>query len=89
MLTAKTKILTTNELYMSNASFIDIDGEFIDIIQSDASHTYLGWMLSLNANNRVHLEIAFRKRCAWSAFHQTQTNVVESLYFFDFAIEII
>ena len=29
---AKTKILTTNEFYMSNASFIDIDGEFIDVV---------------------------------------------------------
>ena len=34
----KTKVLTTNEFYMSSASFIDIDGEFIGVVQSDASH---------------------------------------------------
>lgn len=73
---AKTKILTTNEFYMSNASFIDIDGEFIDVVQSDAAHKYLGRMLSLNANNRVQLEVAFRKRCAWSAFHKHRQTLL-------------
>ena len=73
---AKIKILTTNELYMSNTSFIDIDREFIDVVQSDADHKYLRWMLNLNANNRVQLEVVLRKRCAWSTFHKHRQTLL-------------
>ena len=70
------KILTTNDIYMASASFIDIDGEFIDVVQSEADHKYLGRMLSLNANRRAQLQVAFRKRCAWSAFHKYQQTLL-------------
>ena len=72
----KTKILTTNEHYSLNASFIDIDGEFIDVVPSNAAHKYLGRMLSLDASKRVGLEVSFRKRCAWSAFHKHRKTLL-------------
>ena len=34
---AKPNILITNEFYISNTSFIDIDGDFIDVAESDAA----------------------------------------------------
>ena len=74
---AKTKILTSNELYMSNTSFIDIDGEFIDVVQSDAGHKYLGQMLSLNAQSYLIRSCILKALCLVS-ISQTQTIVGES-----------
>ena len=72
----KTNILTTDEHFTSNPSFIDIDGEFVDVISRDRSHKYLGRMINLSSDHRVNLELTFRKKCAWAAFHKHRRTLL-------------
>ena len=73
---SKTKILTTDQHFITNPSFIDIDGDFVDVISFDGSHKYLGRMINLSADNRVKIELDFRKKCAWSAFHKHRRTLL-------------
>ena len=73
---SKTKILTTDDHYSNAPSFIDIDGDFVDVVQSNASHKYLGRMINLSMNQRVNIELVFRKKCAWSSFHKHRRTLL-------------
>ena len=44
----KRKILRTNSYYVYTPSFVDIDNEFIDAVQREAYHKYLGRILNLS-----------------------------------------
>eukprot|EP00973_Karenia_brevis_P062155 8644362-Karenia_brevis.AAC.1 len=68
----KTKILS-NDLEHSigdHSQFIEIDGEFVEILPWHAHHRYLGRMINLGSRNRRSYEIRNRKKCAWAAFHK-------------------
>ena len=73
---SKIKILTTDDHYKNAPSFIDIDGDFVDVVQSNASDKYLGRMINLSMNQRVNIELAFRKKYAWSSFHKHRRTLL-------------
>ena len=64
----ETKILSS--MHLANTQFIDIGGMFIQVMQRDVSHKYLGRMLNLDPTLRVKVEFKHRLQAGWAKFHE-------------------
>ena len=72
---AKCKILSSVPNLRS--SFLDINGDFMEILGADKSHKYLGRMLTNSSNNRSSVQFAYRVKCAWMKFHQHKHILID------------
>ena len=67
----KSKILTTAYRHCANeTSFVEVAGEFIEILPFWASHRYLGRMINLASDERNSFEISHRRQVIWHVFHK-------------------
>lgn len=71
---------------------VEIDGDFIQILQLDVSHRYLGRHLNLS-NQRCDMELKHRKQQVWFAFKKHQkvllnknVSLKKRLQYFDMCI---
>jgi len=64
----KTKILTSRDSCAQSS--VDVRGMPIAILSHDASHRYLGRMLSLDASTRAETEVNNRMKLAWWKFNR-------------------
>ena len=64
----KTKILTSRDSCAQSS--VDVRGMPIAILSHDASHRYLGRMLSLDASTRAETEVNNRIKLAWWKFNR-------------------
>ena len=66
----KSKIMT-NEM-MNTYKLIDIGDMFIEVLDADKQHKYLGRMISLHAEKRTKSELHHRLQVSWMKFHQNR-----------------
>ena len=57
---------------------MDIGDAFIQVLDSDESHRYLGRLLNLDVSKRVGIELHNRINAAWGKFHQNRTWLMNS-----------
>ena len=63
----KSKIITN---VPTSFSYLDIDGNFVEMIETGSHHKYLGRYLSGESTFRENTEINHRIQCAWYRFGQ-------------------
>ena len=64
----KTKILRCNPTFNDESiDFVELNGEFVKILEENDSHRYLGKNNSTSASDRNGIEIKNRKQTAWMA----------------------
>lgn len=73
----KCKILSLNPT--NHARYLDIAGEFIEIMKSQDKHLYLGRMLTGDPLRRSEAEFSHRCQCAWMKFHQHKDALTDKI----------
>ena len=65
----KTKILHTHiEDEWHDIDFVEIGGDFVQVLYPGQVHRYLGRHLSFSASDRIEAELKYRRQQAWIAF---------------------
>ena len=65
---SKTKAFTSkNNL---QPMFLDIAGNFVDVMTNNETHKYLGRKLCAQLSVRSAVQLSFRVQCAWMQFHK-------------------
>ena len=77
----------------ADKDYVDINGEFVRILQVDSYHRYLGRLLSLSYEKRTFTEFDHRKKQAWKVFYKhkkvlfnAHVSLRRRLYFFDVCV---
>ena len=52
----------------SSLNFVEIEGEFVKVLDDTDSHRYLGKLLCKSTTERIITEFRSRKRAVWAAF---------------------
>ena len=77
----------------ADRDYVDIGGDFVEVLHEDRHHRYLGRQLSLSPQNRTRIEVQHRKNHAWASFHKHKkvilnrhVSVAKRLKFFDVCV---
>ena len=73
----KCKIFTLHPT--SHRRYVEIGGDFIEIMKADAKHLYLGRMLIGDPLKRSESEFAHRCQCAWMKYHLHKDFLTDQL----------
>ena len=73
--------------------YVDIDGEFVEVLHEDKHHRYFGRQLSISPGNRIRVEFQNRMKNAWASFHKHKkvilnrhVSLAKRLKFFDVCV---
>ena len=74
----KTKILHSSiHTPGADRDYVDINGEFVQVLHEVHHHRYLGRHISLSAENRTQVEFQHRQQRAWASFHKHKKVLLE------------
>ena len=74
----KNKTLFCNPSFNDESiDFVELNGEFVKVLEENDSHRYLGKQLSTSASNRNGIEIKNRKQTGWIAFGKHMSNLLD------------
>ena len=64
---SKTKSFTSKKNLQP--MFLDIAGNFVEVMTNNETHKYLGRKLCAQSSVRSAVQLSFRVQCAWMQFH--------------------
>ena len=95
--TSKTKILysdfSTEENTSLNFDYVEINGENVQLLHKTDSHRYLGRKICMSIEERLNIELNFRRQQAWGAFQKHKrillnknVSLKQRLHYFDVCV---
>ena len=79
-LNAKNTKLFTTDVPVSRSEtpcLVEVSGEFVEVVQRDKVHKYLGIALPGDLQQRGHAMVSHRIRCAWAKYHTFKPYLVD------------